>query len=96
MDVNTEVQSKKELKAKLEESRGREKIMDVAFKTADSENKKVTMWNEKLTESKEDLQKKLAQLVEVRNFWAAEGARLVVRTYLRSPEVYDWLLELQV
>lgn len=93
MDVKAEVQSKEEVKSKLEGSQKREEIMDVTLKAADAENKKLAMQIEGLTESKEELQRRYAQLAEVRNFWAAKGVGLVARTCLRSPEVYNWLLE---
>lgn len=67
--------------------------MDVALKVADVENKRLALRSEILAESKEDLHKKFAQLGDVQNFWATEGVSLVVKSCLRSPEVYDWLLE---
>lgn len=93
MDVKVEMQSKEDFKAKLEESQKREEIVDVAMKAADAENKKLSRRNDDLVESKEKLQRRYAQLAEVRNFWATEGAGLVARTCLRSPEGYEWLLE---
>lgn len=93
MDIKAEVQSKEKLKAKVEESQKREEIVDFALKAADTENKKLTMRLESLAESKEELQRSYTQLAEVQNFWAAKSTGLVARTCLRSPEVYDWLLE---
>lgn len=51
--VKAEMQGKEEVKSKLEESQKREKIMDVALKVADAENKKLTM--RESGESKEEL-----------------------------------------
>lgn len=31
--------------------------------------------------------------MEVQNFWATEGAGIAAQTCLRSPEIYNWLLE---
>lgn len=44
-------------------------------------------------ESKEELQKRYGQLMEVPNFWATEGAEIAEKTYLMLPEVYNGLLE---
>lgn len=92
MDVKAESQNNEELRKKFEESQRKEEVMDVALKAADAENRRLALKNDILVESKEDLQQKYGQLLEGRNFWAVEGAGLVMRTCLRSPEVYDWLL----
>lgn len=93
MDMKAEMQNKEDFKAKLEESQKMEEIVDVALKAADVENEKLSRRNDNLAESKEELQRRDAQLAEVQNLWATEGAGLVARTCLRSPEVYEWLLE---
>lgn len=62
------IQSKEEFKTKLEESVKREKSLDAVLKTAKVENKRLERRNDDLTETKEKLQKRNIQPVEVKNF----------------------------
>lgn len=68
LDVKAEMQSKEEFKAKYEESVKKGEIVDAALKAADVKNKRLERWNDDMAESKEELQKRYAQLAEVRNF----------------------------
>lgn len=57
LDVKAEMQSKKELKAKLEESLKRNESSDVALKAAEVKNKKLERRMDDLIDSREELQK---------------------------------------
>lgn len=93
MDVKAEIQGKEDFKTKLEESLKRKESVDVARKVAKMEKERLKRQIDELRESKEELQKRYGQLVEVQNFWATEGAGIAVQTCLRSPKIYNWLLE---
>lgn len=60
---------------------------------AEMENERLKRQIDELRESKEELQKRYGQLVDVQNFRATEGARIAAHTCLRSLEIYNWLLE---
>lgn len=93
MDVKAKMQRKKDFKEKFKKSQKKEKIVGAALKATDEEIKRLERRNDDLTESKKELHKRYAPLEGVRNFCAIKSAGIVSKTCLRSPKVYEWLLE---
>lgn len=45
-----------------------------------------------MSQENEDLAGKIDKVTEVNEFWVEKGAKGMVITYLKSPELYQWLL----
>lgn len=47
---------------------------------------------QELSQGKEDLEAKIDKMTQVNEFWVGKGAKSMVTTCLKSPELYQWLL----